>query len=471
MRSFSVCRSLVTVVLLAVVSHSAWALDCVETSPTEAQKAVEDARRAVLTLEYEATLQKLIEVRKSLPCLTGTIPAETIATLYFYQGLMLMNLGREGADEAFRDAAAVAPLLQEDREHETRVREAWAAAREEVTRMTGELVVPNLPSDATVYLNGRPTEVGTEPISVYPGVHLLQVTTEDHRLFGTLLRVRAGETTLVPAEFIAALTPRGELILDVLPRRSHIVVRQGKKVAFDIARSARRQLIPDVKEGAYIVEVERPGYYPFSQAKVAVEGDDQTIITVRLERKPSLGLLVRGGVLWVSAKERTMQPTVSFELIARAANHWAFHLEYVHLMGLDQDPWTEAPAYTDNPNFEEDEHGNWLAGPPAFPNATTDELPLGARMYLGTTRQFSVEGVDFAVGPKVAMDLYRASALAEFSLEYDPVPWVGVNFRAGIGAMGHMSEYVRDKMKQDPMSQYLEIGLLGRVSLGIKGGF
>ncbi len=461
----------VAVVALAIMARPLHAADCVDMSPTDAQKAVEDARRAVLTLEYEATLQKLIEVRKSLPCLTGTIPAETLGTLYFYQGLMLMNLESDGADDAFRDAAAVAPLLQEDREHETRVREAWAAARDQVTRMTGELVVPNLPADATVYLNGRPTEVGTEPISVYPGVHLLQIATEDHRLFGTLLRVRPGETTLVPAEFIASLTPRGELILDVLPKRSHVVVRQGREVAFDIARSARRQVTPDVKEGAYIVEVERPGYYPFSQSKVAVEGDDQTVITVRLARRPSIGLLVRGGVLWVSAKQRTLQPTVSFELVARAANHWAFHVEYLHLMGLTQDPWVEAPAYTDNEDFLEDEYGNWLAGPPAFPNATTAELPFGARVYLGTTRQFSVEGVDFAVGPKVALDLYRASAFAEFSLEYDPIPWVGVNLRAGVGAMGHMSDYVRDKMKEDPMSQYLEVGLLGRLSLGIKGGF
>lgn len=471
MRHASRARYLLWSMMLLGLSGRAFAGDCVDTSPAVAQAAIEDAKRAVLTLEYAPTIAKLEEVRKSLPCLTGTLPTESLAKLYFYEGLFKLNTGdEEGANQAFQDAAAVLPLLQEDREFETKVREKWAAARDFVTKNTGTLVVPNLPKDAIAYVNGTPLQAGVQSTTVYPGAHLLQVWGDDRKLHGTLMRVRQGETSLVPAEFLTSLTPRGELVLDIQPRGSHVVIRNGNVLVKDIPKAQRRQVLTDVKQGAYIIEVSRPGYYPFSRGKVAVEGSDQTPLVVSLKRRPSISLFLRGGGFWVSGQPSGTEPMASVEVVGRTSEGWGIHLEYVYHI-LDSPLSSMPDSETTNPDHSLDENGDYVNGPPAFPNVTTKGLPLGAQFYIGVSRQFRIEGVDFAVGPKLAMDLYRGSVLVDFSLGYDFVPWFGVNLRAGVGAMAHMSDYIYDKVEDDPLNQYLRFGMVGHVDAGIRGGF
>ncbi len=467
--------------------------ECVETSPADAQAAIEDARRAVITLEYESTLAKLEEVRRSLPCLTGTIPTETIAQLYFYEGLFKLNLGKEEeADQAFYDAAAVMPLLQEEREHATAVRERWAAAREAVTRDTGTLVIPDLPADAIAYVDGRPLQEGSQTATVYPGVHLLQVWGDDKKLHGTLMRVRPGETSLVSAEFLASLTPRGELVLDIQPRGAKVTIRQGSTVVYSLDKARRRTLLSDVKEGAYIVEVEKGGFYPFSQGKVAVEGGDQTLLKVVLQRRPSLSLNLRGGAFWVDAAPSDTDPLGSVELVGRTSSGWGFHLEYFHHIQYNEADGGEPPEFSPNEEFttnrdydgdgqsdpcESDDSGCvWENGPPEFPNVTTVGLPLGARMYLGVSRQFRIEGVDVSLGSKLAMSLWRSSLFGEVNLGYDFAQYFGIHLRAGLGGMMHVNEpYLFDNDEPEGQdadtTDYVRFGLIGMLNAGIRVGF
>lgn len=459
--------------MLWLPTEKASAADCVDTSPADAQAAIEDARRAVLTMEYDATLTKLEEVRKSLPCLTGTIPQETLGLLYFFQGVLKFNKGdTEGATQAFQDAAAVQPLLQEDREHDSKVRELWASTRDAITKTTGTLIVPNLPKNSVAYVDGRPLQAGSQQATIYPGVHLLQVMGDDRKLHGTLMRVRAGESSLVPAEFLTSLTPRGELVLDVKPRRSKVVVRQGNQEIQTIAHAKRRTALPDMKEGAYIVEVSRPGYYPFSQGKVAVEGMDQTILNVSLERRPNVSLNVRYGVFWVSAAPTSQNQVLSFEAVGRNSNGWGLHLEYFHHFVDPNAPEPteanpQAPAdcnYTDNveniDNF-----------PCTYPVLTTKDLPFSSRIYLGVSKQWRIEGVDVAVGPKLALSFDHANVLAEVTLAYDPVPWVGLNVRAAAGGMMVISPALWDMLEDDSLNQYVRFGAVGTLTGGLKVGF
>lgn len=462
---------------LAAPADVSYAADCVETSPAEAQAAIEDARRAILTLEYAPTLAKLEEVRRSLECLTGTLPTETLAQLYFYQGVMKLYLeDAAGARQALEDAAAVMPLLAEEREHSTQVRELWATARDAVTKSPGTLAVPDLPKEAVAYVDGRPLETGATSVVVYPGVHLLQVWGDDRRLHGTLLRARAGETSMVPAEFLASLTPRGELVFDVSPRGAHAVVRQGKQVQFEYKRLPRRLSVPDVKEGAYVVEIDKPGFYPWSQGKVAVEGGDQTHVDVQLKRRPGLSVHSRAAAFWISGVDsEDIDPVFSLDLTGRLSSGWGFHLEHLyHVQYGDGEP---GPAeYVPNPDYQEitNDAGEVIGregGPEELPVATTVGLKFGARTYLGVTRQFRVEVVDVAVGAKVAMNLYRASAFGEVSLAWNPLPWVGVDARAGIGPMIHVHQDVYDKLEEESMADYLRVGLMGMVGGGLRVGF
>lgn len=455
-------------------SGTAFASDCVDTSPADAQAAIEDARRAVLTMEYDATLAKLEEVRKSLPCLTGTIPQETLALLYFFQGVLQYNKGDvETAKQSFNDAAAVQPLLQEDREHDSKVRELWATIRDEITKTTGVLVVPNLPKDAIGYVDGRPLQAGSSQATVYPGVHLLQVMGDDRKLHGTLMRVRPGETSLVPAEFLTSLTPRGELVLDIRPRATKVTVRQGNEPVQTIPRSKRRMTLADMKEGAYIVEVSKPGYYPYSQGKVAVEGMDQTILSVSLERRPNVSLNVRSGLFWISAAPTAQNPMLAFELVGRNSAGWALHLEYIHhlLDGVTVPEQTEpnplAPAecdYTNTPATIEN-------FPCTYPLVTTKDLPTSASIYLGFSKQWRVEGVDIGVGPKVALNFDHGNLFGEVTIAYAPIPWVGLSLRAGAGAMMHISPDLWDIIEDDAQSNYIRVGVIGMLNGGIKVGF
>ena len=466
--------------------------ECVPTDPSTAQQAVEDARRAVLTLEFESTINKLEEVRRSLPCLTGPVQSETLALLYFYQGVLYFNLGNTtGAADAFRDAAGVDPLLLEEREHGTQIRELWAASRDDVTKRTTVLVMPNLPSTAIAYVDGKQIDVKLQAVTVYPGVHLVQVVGDDARLKGTLMRTRSSETTLMPAELLAELTPRGEIVLDILPRRSHVVVRQGNFVVYDIPKSERRTTIGDVKQGAYIVEVNRTGFYPGTQAKVAVEGKNLTEVQVNLVRKPSFSINPRYGLFWVSGERQDTDPMFGVEMVGRASNGWGIHVEYVQHIQDDrfgpaaepddgavyQDPnpddnqYVCTIDYTVNENFAQEEDGDYLNGPPCYPYVTTVNLPIGARIYLGATKNFRIEGANLAIGPKAAMDIFHGSALMEFSAAWEPFPWIGLNARAGVGVMVHVSDYIYDKMEEDAMSDYIRAGGIGMVNIGGKVGF
>ncbi len=475
-------------IALALTVPGAAQADCIETAPSVAQAAIEDARRAVITLEYTSTAAKLDEVRRSLPCLTGTLPEKSIAQLYFFDGLLKFNLSNpEGGFQAFKDAAAVMPLLEEEREHNTEIRQKWAEARDDVTRTTGTLTLPNLPKDSVAYVNGRPlpsTELSTK---VYPGVHLLQVQGDDRELHGIMMRVQPGETSMVSAEFVASLTPRGELLLDVHPRRSHVVVRQENTVIYDFPKAPRRQLLKDVKEGAYFLEVSRPGYFPFSQAKVAVEGQDQTQMKIQLTRRPSVSLIPRGGSMWLSGTyNQSTNPLASVELIGRTSAGWGVHLEYFHHI-LSGGPFSEEDTYVENERYDgthpdgdedEDEEDNfddevWVNGPPEFPLVTAEALPLGGRLYLGVSRQFRVEGVDLTLGTKIAMHLHRSSAFMELTVGYDILPWVGLNVRAGLGAMAHIEDrgYIYPIKEEEPLSHFMRFGMLGLLDAGIRMGF
>ncbi|MFM7203780.1 MAG: hypothetical protein ACKO6N_23610 [Myxococcota bacterium] len=459
--------ALLTAAALAWHSAPASAAECVDTSPADAQAAIEDARRAVLTLEYDATLAKLDEVRKSLVCLTGTIPQETLALLHFFQGVLSFNEGdAEAAKQAFQDAAAVQPLLQEDREHDSKIRELWAATRDEVTKTTGTLVVPNLPKDAIAYVDGRPLQSGSQQATVYPGLHLLQVMGDDRKLHGTLMRVRPGETSLVPAEFLTSLTPRGELVLDVKPRGTKVVIRQGNQPGQTIKNAKRRTQLADMKEGAYIVEVTKPGYYAFSQGKVAVEGNDQTLLNVSLERRPNVSLNVRGGRFWVSAGVPYDDPVMSFDLVGRNTQGWGLHLEYLyHLVEKAPDNFEANPDYDPTALDTIDNF------PPEYPVVTTKDLPLPAALYIGVSKQWRVEGVDISVGPKLAFSFDHANAKVDVCVGYEPVPWVGLSLNVSAGAMMHMSDYIWDMLEDDTLGQYVRGGAIGSITGGIKVGF
>lgn len=443
--------------------------ECVDTSPADAQQAIEDARRAVLTLEYDATLAKLEQVRKSLPCLTGTLPQDSLALLYFFEGVLKYQKGlKDEAMQPLKDAASVQPLLQEDREYESELRELWASSRDLITRTTGVLMVPNLPKNAVAYVDGRPLQSGSSQANVYPGVHLLQVTGDDGKLHGTLMRVNAGESTLVPAEFLASLTPRGELVLDVKPRWAKIVVRDGEEMVHTQRFSPRRLIVPEVKEGAYIVEVTRPGYYPFSQGKVAVEGRDQTLLKVELERRPSVGLNIRYGIFAISGEHEQLNPVLSFDLVGRNGSGLGLHLEYLHHVtdGID------VPLFTPNPDAaaagEEETAINF---PPEFPNVTTKDLPLMAKTYLGLSKVWRIEGVDVGAGAKAALTFRHFSVQGEVMVSYEPVPWVALTAKASIGPMIHASEYLWDMFKDDELSDYISMAAASSLMGGIKVGF
>lgn len=457
---------------LVLAGPFARADECIPTRPAQAEEAIEDARRVVLTLELQATLDKLEAVRSSLECLTGTIPPETLARLHYFAGLCRFLMGDpESAERDFEDAAAIMPLLQDDRESVPDVQTLWARAREKVIRSTGTLTIPNLPQTSVAYVDGRPFSSEDAKMEVYPGAHLVQVWGDDRRLHSRLMRIQKGETTAVPAEFIANLTPRGDMILDIHPARSSVRIRLGDTMVFETARAPQRLKVSDLKQGGYIVEVERAGYYPFARGKVAVEGSDQTLLEVRLQHRPTLSVNLRGGAFWVSSEPPDTAADASIELIGRSSSGWGLHLEYMehfHPEGAEA-----AALYTDNPNYvvNPNPNGTYLDGPPQFANASTKEMRPNAKLYLGVSRAFTFERVWLSVGPKVALDYVRGSIFAELDANYELTPWLGIGLRTGVGGMVHLSAYLEDRTIDEPIRQYLGFGVIGLLSGGVRASF
>lgn len=200
-------RFRVLLVLLAVFwgGATARAADCTPSSLSQVTVLLEQARQKIYLVKYDESLEKLTSAESMLPCLTETIPRESLSHLYLLQGVAAFLKGDEsGATESFRKAVAIDRGTRWDEKFGQRPREVFVEAKEAALMAPkAQVRIPELKSRVLVYFDGEPNASGAS-LQLLPGRHFMQIKADDRIAGNVFVDVAAGREMLapVPPEYV-----------------------------------------------------------------------------------------------------------------------------------------------------------------------------------------------------------------------------------------------------------------------------
>ncbi len=185
-------------------------------------RLLDRARKQILIVDLEGTLETLEAGRDLVPCLEAVLPTQTVARLLEYEAVTLLFLDDPRASRAFLDLVAVAPEPELDPSYPPSVGKAFMAAlRTSLSVARVEVALEGV--DDPVLVDGLPAD---RLHDVLPGRHLVQIRGPDGRVRSRLVTVpeetaqwRLSDTALEAGLISSEDARRGlarSLVLDTL---------------------------------------------------------------------------------------------------------------------------------------------------------------------------------------------------------------------------------------------------------------
>lgn len=199
MKQFLTLLLVVVSLVASVPDVSAAETRCPPVPLSNIKALLDKAQTQLQLVDYSLALSTLEKTELEFPCVSETLPAETLSTYFVQRGLTMFYLNNEDlAKVSFMRALAVNRDLRWNSRWGMKARETFLDAKEAVIGMQTESVrCPILAPGVTGFVNGHELTQG-DSINLWPGQHLLQLRWADGHWEGVMFEVSPGREVPLP---------------------------------------------------------------------------------------------------------------------------------------------------------------------------------------------------------------------------------------------------------------------------------